>query len=200
MRLQLWGATKGQSNVAPPPFQPGGVRNILPCHVALREATEARAAESAVGVSLSLLQQGTEVPLFQSCQEVSLSPLNPASMIPAALYTDVGRRGREALRWGRLARKPPSPEMQDGRGSAWLEAEGRQGTVRRTEEPRAERVLGNEGGGGRPGPRALPFFPSTTAGVSQPPARLSPDAQAVINIYFAHPHTQLENGFMPGEE
>lgn len=51
-------------------------------------------------------------------------------------------------------------------------------------------------GGGWPGPRPLPFFP-TAAGVShpgasipaQPLARLPPDAHAVINIYFAVTHT-----------
>lgn len=121
----------------------GGVKNILPCHVALREATEARAAESAVGVSLSLLQQGTEVPLFQSCQEVSRSPLNSASMIPAALYTDVGQRGREASRWGRLARKPPIP--RDAGRKRVCPAGGR-GWTRDSKENR--RAAGGEGAGG----------------------------------------------------
>lgn len=81
--------------------------------------------------------------------------------------------------------------MQEGRGAA-----GRGGAERR------------EWGRGGAWAQSPPFV-LTPARVShpraaipaEPLARLPADAQAVINIYFAVTHTtQLENGFMPGEE
>lgn len=55
---------------------------------------------------------------------------SPASMIPGAQYTEVGWRGGEASRWGRLARKPHSQRRRTEEGlPGWRQSrdEGKQG-------------------------------------------------------------------------